>query len=96
MDSGGMPNDWTPPPPHDVGSKGWLDDMAFSFMVEAFNGLPDRSGVFKLPNVRAGNTSYSLGYFVLFHGTYGKNYYRVDEIEDVRVKPTWLTETTDE
>ncbi len=86
MDSGGMPPDWTPPPPPDVGSKRWLDDMAFQFMVEAFNGLPDRSGVFKLPSVLAGGMSYRLGYFVLRHSTYGKEYFRIDEIEVVPVR----------
>ena len=86
MDSGGMPQDWKPSPPPDVGSKRWLDDMAFEFMVEAFNGLPDRSGVFKLPNVLAGGKSYRLGYFVLFSDSAGKDYFRIDEIENVPVK----------
>ena len=60
--------------------------MAFNFMVESFNGLPDRSGVFKLPHVRAGGVSYRLGYFALFHDSHGKNYFRVENYEDVRVK----------
>ena len=86
MDSGGMPHDWKPPPPADVGSKRWLDDMAFQFMVEAFNGLPNESGIFKLPNVVAGGVSYSLGYFALFKSYAGKDYFRIDGIESVPVK----------
>ena len=85
-DSGCMPPDWKPSPPPDVGSKRWLDDMAFQFMVEAFDGLPDRSGIFKLPNVLAGGVSYQLGYFSLTHSSYGKGYFRVDEIEAVPVR----------
>ena len=90
MDSGGMPPDWRPSPPPDVGSKQWLDNMAFEFMVEAFNGLPCRNGVFKLPNVLAGGVSYALGYFVLRQRVGGKDYFRVDEAEVVPVRPVAL------
>lgn len=86
-DSGGMPDNYIPPPPPDVGSKRWLDDMAFSFMVESFNGLPDRSGVFKLPKVYAGGKSYDLGYFINRKMSGGTDYFRVDHIEELTVKP---------
>lgn len=92
MDSGGMPPDWKPAPPPDVGSKQWLDNMAFDFMVESFGGLPDRSGVFKLPNVRAGGSSYPLGYFVLHRLAGGSNYFRIDDIETVTVRPRFESE----
>jgi len=87
MDSGGMPADWKPPEPAPVGSKRWLDDMAFEFMVEAYNGLPDRSGVFELPRVLAGGKTYHLGFFVLHQRSNGKDYFRVDSIELAPVKP---------
>lgn len=86
MDNGGMPADWTPSKPPAVGTAAWLNDMAFEFMIEAFNGLPDRSGVFELPRVLAGGKTYSLGYFVLFHSAYGETYFRVDDIESVPVR----------
>ena len=92
MDSGGMPANWTPPEPPAVGSSRWLDDMAFQFMVEAFNGLPEKSGVFKLPDVLAGGKTYRLGYFGLIKDSYGSNYFRVDAIQVVPVNPIAATE----
>jgi len=85
MDDGGMPRNWVPPEPAAIGSRPWLDNMAFAFMVEAFNGLPDRSGVFELPKVLAGGVTYPLGFFVLFSDSSGKDYFRVDCIEKVQV-----------
>ena len=82
-----IPDDWTPPEPPAIGSKLWLDNMAFRFMVESFDGLPDRSGVFKLPRVQAGGETYELGYFALFRNSCGADYFRVDDIESVVVKP---------
>ena len=82
-----MPADWTPPEPAAVGSKVWLDDMAFQFMVESFEGLPDRSGVFELPRVLAGGKTYHLGFFVLHQKSMGKDYFRVDSIEPMKIKP---------
>jgi len=84
-----MPADWTPPEPAAVGSKRWLDDMAFNFMVESFEGLPDRSGVFELPKVMAGGMRYDLGYFVLHQRSGGKDYFRVDSIERPTIRPTF-------
>lgn len=89
MDSGGMPPDWKPSPPPDVGSKRWLDDMAFQFMVESFDGLPNESGVYELPKVQAGGVSYAMGYFVLFYRQSGHDYFRVDSISNVPVKVTY-------
>jgi hypothetical protein len=66
--------------------------MAFAFMVESFGGLPNRSGVFKLPNVMAGGVSYPLGYFVLRCQTGGKDYFRIDDIETVTVAPRFESE----
>ncbi len=99
MDSGGMPADWKPSPPPAIGSKRWLDDMAFSFMVESFGGLPDESGVFELPKVLAGGVSYEMGYFVLFSRSSGKDYFRTTDIQQVSVKvkyesPVTVTEGT--
>lgn len=96
MFSSDIPDDWTPPPPPDVGSAAWLDQMAFHFMVEAFNGLPDRSGVFELPRVLAGGVSYRLGYFVLHSRVGGKDYFRTDEIEAVLVRPVAVQEQRDD
>jgi hypothetical protein len=95
MDSGGMPANWTPPEPPAVGSSRWLDDMAFSFMIEAFNGLPDHSGVFELPKVLAGGKTYKLGYFVLRQAHGGADYFRVDSIQPVPVRPIAATERED-
>lgn len=96
MDNGGMPDNWVAPEPAAVGSKAWLDDMAFAFMVERFDGLPDRSGVFELPKVLAGGKEYELGYFVLFKQSFGKNYFRVEFIEPVNVRPKFSCEVIDE
>lgn len=82
-----MPADWTPPPPPDVGSKQWLDDMAFALMCEEFNGLPDTSGVWELPNIIIGTVRYALGYFIVKRSPYGADYFRVDAIERFDVKP---------
>lgn len=87
MDSGGMPADWTPPPEPAIGSKRWLDDMAFKCMCEAFDGLPDRSGVFELPDVVVGSCRYPLGYFVLHQRDSGKDYFRVEDVDYVPIKP---------
>lgn len=61
--------------------------MAFNFMVESFEGLPDRSGVFELPKVVVGGCRYELGYFVLHQRGGGKDYFRVDSIEPTTIRP---------
>lgn len=89
MFSSDIPDDWTPPDPPEIGTKAWLDEMAFRFMADSFGGLPDESGVFELPRVTVAGQSYEMGYFVLFSDSYGKNYFRVDEIQKPQVKPTY-------
>ena len=81
MFSSDIPDGWTPPEPPAIGSPRWLDDCAYSFMVEKFSGLPDKSGIWKLPDVVGAGQTYRMGYFVIFRSSYGADYKRFDDLE---------------
>lgn len=86
MFSSDIPDDWVPPPEPEIGSKRWLDKMAYTFVVETCNGLPDRSVIFKLPDVTTGGQRYKMGYFVVYKNTAGYYYFRTENIETLTPK----------
>lgn len=69
-----MREDWRPPLPPEEGTSGWLDDLAFTFVVE--NKLLEGNRVIKLPRVKG----YELGYFIVRSHGGGKDYFRVDNV----------------
>lgn len=69
-----MADDWRPPDPPEEGTSAWLDDIAFTFIVE--NKLLEGNRVIKLPRLKG----YDAGYFVVRSHSNGKDYFRVDNI----------------
>ena len=69
-----MGGNYTPPKPPAVGSSKWKDDQAFTYVIDAFSGLPDKDCIIKLPA--------DWGYFVIFSDSAGKDYRRIDRITE--------------
>ncbi len=84
MDNGGMPEDWRPSPPPEVGSWAWKNDIAFGWCQDngkfdfgnGFIPVSDRNRIVKVPTYEG----HRIGYLVISKKTDGTDYFRVEEI----------------